>query len=283
MSASIQNKILKFAENNSKVRAVILNGSRANANIHKDALQDFDIVFIVEDLNSFIENREWIFSFGEPILQQIPDEMSLGNDLHEIKYSFTFLTYFKDGNRIDLTLFPIEKFERHFQTDSLSIVWIDKDKRLTNIPEASDKDYHIRKPTQQEFSEVCNEFWWCITNVAKGLKRKEIIYAKDMMENVVRPMFLQILEWKIGFENNFTVSTGKSGKLMNTYLDSDFYNTLLKTYSDSIIDNNWNSLFLMMTIFKKEQENLSEKLHLKTNSEEIVNAFEIVNKIKVQT
>lgn len=280
MLNTIESKILKLAEKDSRIRAVILNGSRANPNVNKDNLQDFDITFIVGDFNSFLENRNWLHYLGNPILQQFPDEMDLGKEENEHRNSFTFLTYFDDGNRIDITLFPKEKFETDFNSESLSIVWMDKDGMLKNIAITSDIDYHISKPSQQEFSEVCNEFWWCITNVAKGLKREEIIYAKDMMENVVRPMFLKIIEWKIGVENSFKVSTGKSGKFIAKYLDDQFYNSILATYSNSNIETNWTALFLMMKIFREEQSHLANNLHLKTNSDEAKNAFDIVTKIR---
>lgn len=280
MFTEIENKIRTFAENDSRIRAVILNGSRANQNVNTDILQDYDLLFIVEDFHSFLENRDWLLYFGTPILQQIPDEMDLGKEENVSRLSFTFLTYFDNGNRIDLTLFPKDQFETDFNPESLSIVWIDKDGLLKNIPKASDIDFHITRPTQQEFTEVCNEFWWCLTNVAKGLKREELIYAKDMMENVVRPMFLKIIEWKIGADNNFKVSTGKSGKFIAKFLDHQFYNSILATYSDSNMDNNWTTLFLMMDIFKEEQYNLADVLHLQTNSKEIKNACDIVINIR---
>lgn len=280
MFIEIENKIRTFAEKNSRIRAVVLNGSRANPNVNTDSLQDYDLIFIVDDFNSFLENRDWLSHFGNPVLQQIPDEMDLGKEENDCHFSYTFLTYFDDGNRIDLTLYPKDKFETEFIPESLSIVWMDKDGLLRNIPRASEIDFHISKPTQQEFTEVCNEFWWCLTNVAKGLKREELIYAKEMMENVVRPMFLKLIEWKIGAANSFKVSTGKSGKFIAKYVDEEFYKSILATYADSTIENNWTALFLMMDIFREEQRNLADKLHLQSNPEEAKNAYNIVIKMR---
>jgi aminoglycoside 6-adenylyltransferase len=82
---------------------------------------------------------------------------------------FHYLMLFKDGNRIDLTLFPIENFKTDLAFDSLTIVWLDKDDLFPNVPQSTDRDYHIRKPTEKKFLETCNEFWWVSTYVAKGL------------------------------------------------------------------------------------------------------------------
>lgn len=280
MFTEIENNIRAFALHNSKIRAVVLNGSRANPNVKADSLQDFDLTFIVEDFQSFLDNRDWLLHFGTPVLQQIPDEMAMGKEEKEHHYSITFLTYFDNGTRLDITLFPKDKLKTYFSPESLSIVWIDKDNLLNNLPENSDIDYHITKPTQQEFLEVCNEFWWCAPNVAKGLKREEVIYAKDMMENVVRPMFIKLIEWKIGLANNFKVSTGKSGKFIKKFTDEQFYNAILATYSDSNLENNWTSLFLMLDIFKQEQLHLANSLDLENNLEEATNAYNIVTDIR---
>lgn len=273
-------QILKFAENDDRVRAVLLNGSRANPNVKPDKYQDFDLIFIVRDFATFLDDRSWISFLGEPILQQLPDDMTLGNENNQEKVSFAFLTIFEDGNRIDLTLFPRDKFETDFITDSLTLVWLDKDNLFKNIPKSTDKDYHVKKPTQQEFSEVCNEFWWTITYVAKGLKRNEIIYAKDMIENVVRPMFSQIIEWKIGFDFDFKISIGKSGEFIEKYLESSFYEKILKTYTDADIEKNWNALFLMTAIFKEQQKQLSQNLNFDINEDETNNALKYIEKLR---
>lgn len=276
----VKNKILDLAKTDDRIRGVILNGSRANSKIIPDEFQDFDVVFIVNDFDDLVENKKWFVKLGKIYLQQLPDEMEIGKGENNTKISYTFLTIFDDGSRIDLTLFPKEKFFDNFVFDSLSIIWLDKDNLFENISESSDIDYHVIKPTQREFSEVCNEFWWCVTNIAKGLKRNEIIYAKAMLENVVRPMFLKMIEWRIGFENNFSVSIGKSGKFLEQYLDKPFYNLILQTYSDSVIDNNWKSLFLLMDIFQDEQGKCAKNLELKYNSMEAENAKNYVKKME---
>ncbi|HXJ99173.1 MAG TPA: aminoglycoside 6-adenylyltransferase [Gelidibacter sp.] len=268
----IQSRILNIAQTDDRIRAVILNGSRANAKVTPDAYQDYDIVFIVKDFDQFLNDRNWINLLGTPILQQLPDEMELGKDENHKKFSFTFLMIFDDGNRIDLTLFPYEKFDTHFEIDSLTLVLLDKDQLFKTIPEPSDVDYHIKRPTQKQFMEVCNEFWWTATYVAKGLKRKEIIYAKEMMETVVRPMFWQLLEWHIGSEHDFKVSAGKSGKFADKFLSEALYKAVLKTYSNANLENNWNALFLMLKLFKKQQKQLAEKLHFEWNQDEAENS-----------
>ena len=275
----IKDQILNFAEIDERIRAVILNGSRANPNVIADKYQDFDILFVVREYDSFLNDKNWISFLGKPILQQLPNEMLLGSDANKQPVSFTYLMIFEDESRIDLTLFPIEKFYSNYIFDSLTVVWLDKDDLFEEMPESSDRDYYILKPGEREFLETCNEFWWTATNVAKGLARQEIVYAKSIMENIVRPMFMKLVEWKAGFENNFSVSAGKSGKFIKQYIDPALYGQILETYTDANIENNWAALNTMMDIFRNLQVQLGEAFNYKINLDEATNSFEYITKM----
>lgn len=276
----IKNLILDFAKKDDRIRAVLLNGSRANPNIKPDRLQDFDIVFVVDNLESFTIDHSWTNIFGEKIIFQLPDEMTFeNNDSFREKISFAYLMLFKDKNRIDLTLFPKQKIKSNFNLDSLTILWLDKDNLFTNLPKSSDKDYHIQKPTQKDFIDTCNEFWWASTYVGKGLVRNEIIAAKKILETVVRPMFTKVLEWKVGIENNFDVSIGKGGKFLKTYVPNDFYKKILLTYANSETEENWKALFLVTEIFQQTSNFVAKKLGFKLNESEQQNTFSYLKEL----
>ncbi len=187
--------------------------------------------------------------------------MVLNDGAEKKPHSFHYLMLFKDGNRIDLTLFPWEKIETDLIHDSLTVVWLDKDNLFENIEPPSDRDYHIRRPTEKEFSDACNEFWWVSAYIAKGLMRKEISYAKAIMEGPVRKMFLKVTEWYIGTKTEFSVSAGLHGKYLRQYLSDDEYTLLLKTYPDAKSKNIWNALFLMSGIFKTFATRIAERLN----------------------
>ncbi len=61
------------AEQDERIRAVLLSGSRTNPNVKKDRFQDFDIVYLVEDIDSFTSDHSWVNIFGERIMMQMPE------------------------------------------------------------------------------------------------------------------------------------------------------------------------------------------------------------------
>src|SRR4029453_15882612 len=95
----IQKLIVDFARQDERVRAVLLNGSRAHQNVTPDEFQDFDIVFVVNNKERFSRDHSWTDFLGDKIIWQLPDEMSFGKA--QVKaIAFHYLMLFEDLNRI---------------------------------------------------------------------------------------------------------------------------------------------------------------------------------------
>lgn len=236
--------ILNTAEKDSRVRAVYMNGSRTNPNAPKDVYQDYDIVYVVEEFETFTADNNWIDVFGDRFMLQMPEAMRYPSG----EGHFNWMMLFKDGNRLDLTLIPIQKLEL-IGNDSLSIALMDKDGILPPFPKASDIDYIIKPPSELFYLSCCNNFWWCLQNVAKGIARNELSYAMLMFHNIVREELHNMMEWYIGTLTDFTVSAGKMGKYFKRFLPSEIYEQYLHTYSDSDYNHMWNAIFIACDLF----------------------------------
>ncbi|MGE6226747.1 aminoglycoside 6-adenylyltransferase [Paenibacillus chitinolyticus] len=237
----------KVAENDPRVRAVGLNGSRTNPNVSKDFFRDYDIVYLVTDVESFRNDPDWVNVFGERMIMQTPDDMALFPN--EPGHRFAYLMLFTDGNRIDLTLIPLDEKEMYCREDKLTVILLDKDNDLPALPPPTDEDYWVQRPDAQRFADCCNEFWWVSTYVAKGLWRQEILYAIDHV-NLVRAMLLKMLEWKVGMDTGFSLSIGKNSKFLKRYLDEDSWNKLLSTYENGDYEQVWNALYVTGELFE---------------------------------
>lgn len=248
--------IVDTAENDDRIRAVMLNGSRVNPNAHRDLFQDFDVTYFVTDLDSFTADHSWIERFGEIMILQMPEAMEDPppmNDGH-----FAYLMQFTDGNRIDLTLFPLAKLHE-FEKESLSVMLLDKDGIFEPLPPPSDRDYLPKPPTAKNFADCCNEFWWVSPYVAKGLWREEIVYAKYMLDNTVREQLMKMLAWHVGIKTQFTSGPGKFGKYLKQHLEPAHWAMLEKTYSDASYEKTWESLYMMGDLFREIALRVAER------------------------
>jgi aminoglycoside 6-adenylyltransferase len=246
-------QILAYADNNDGIRAVILNGSRVNPNVSKDRFCDYDVVFAVTDPNKFLYNQEWIKYFGDLIMMQ-QNNMSKG---HEERYIFLML--FTDGVRIDLSFLRVETINDHID-DSLTKVLLDKDKVIKSAEPASDRSYWTNKPTQKEFAETINDIWWCSTNVAKGLWRGELPYAKYMMDVIVRNHIVHLLQWQVGMNNDWRINTGLAGKWLSKFLSAELWEAFISTYSGADYEDIWTALFETGRLTRKVGQEIADQL-----------------------
>jgi aminoglycoside 6-adenylyltransferase len=234
--AEVLEQLIAFAQAHPQIRAVWLNGSRVNPNLSKDIFCDYDAVYLVEEPRHFLDDQSWIAYFGETIIIQQNDWSEDGLSGH------IFLMLFSDGVRIDLSFDPLEMVQRGFN-DSLTVALLDKDGRLPPLPPPSEASYYPARPTPRQFAETVNEFWWCSTNVAKGLWRGELCYVRHMYDVIVKEMLVTVLGWHIQVRHGWRVNTGSYGKWYQKYLPPEIWRSFEQTYAGADFEATWQALF----------------------------------------
>jgi len=159
--------------NKLQVDAVALSGSRTNQRLKTDEFQDYDLVYVVDDIDNLMSDLSWLDQFGKRIIEQ---EVTLG-------HRRLYLMLFEDGNRIDLTLCPKEHMQEWVDSEANFEV-IKDDNGLFEAYQPNSKRYWTAPPTEEEFTASCNEFWWVSAYVVKGICRKQVIYATDHLYGI---------------------------------------------------------------------------------------------------
>jgi len=239
----IMDLILNVANSDERIRGVVLAGSRADASVPKDQYQDYDIAFAVTDMMPFYNNLAWVEEkFGKPLIMQMPETLrGAEND-----GNFFYLMIFSDGVRIDLSFI----FDKVIDDGEPSIVFLDKDNGNGFFPPITiDENYwSIKPPTALDYRSCCSNFWWCLNNVAKGIMRDELPYVMPML-NGVRSNLSEMINWYIGIQYDFKVSTGKDGKYFKKLLSPELYAQYVVSYADSDYENIWRSVDTMCEMF----------------------------------
>lgn len=223
---SILDKLFDIANKNNSIRTVVMNGSRVNPNITPDEYQDYDIVFYVNNYQEFIDDLAFIDALGDVLVKQ--SSLDQRDGLETINESFTYMTQYKDGSRVDLTIRDIKYALKDFESDSLSRVLLDKeDLGLINNPNES--SYYVKKITKEEFAFTVNEFYWVCPYVAKGLARNQLFYAMKHM-NILRIELENMIDWFIGKTFDFKISVGKGKSRYQELLSEEMYEIYKLTY-----------------------------------------------------
>ena len=231
-----------------QVEAVAMSGSRTDTKAPKDEFQDYDVVFVVDDLDNLTSDLSWLNQFGKRIIKQ---EVSLG-------HRRLFLMLFEDGNRIDLTLCPKEHIKE----------WVDSEAGFTVLEDPE----HLFEPYSQnlerywtspasaiEFEKACNEFWWVSAYVVKGICRKQVIYATDHLYGICQQELLKVLAWQVA-SNRGVVDIGKNHKYLFNYLPTEKGKEFSSLLDFSNSDKITQSLFDTMQLFHQEAQSLSQKM-----------------------
>ena len=248
--------ILEVARQDERIRVVAMNGSRANPNAPRDAFQDYDIVYVVTEMASYLTDDAWLDYFGRRGIMQKPDAMELFPS--DGRTRFAYLMQFEDGNRIDLTLLPRQELEQYLKEDSIIRILLDKDRRVPALPKSSDSDYWIKRPTPGMFDDCCNEFWWLSTYVAKGLARNELPYAIAHLD-LMRKQLMTMLSWQIGLEKGFNFSIGKQFKYLKQHLSDDVWQNLCATWNAGSPEACVQALEGMLALFREVSKDLAQR------------------------
>ena len=243
----IVNKILQISKNLS-ISAIALSGSRTNPQASKDEFQDYDVVYIVDDLEELISDLSWLDQFGKRIIEQ---EVTLG-------HRRLYLMLFEDGNRIDLTLCPKEYIQEWVDSEAGFKVLKD-DNGLFEAYQPNLKRYWTTLPTQEEFVAACNEFWWVSAYIVKAIRRNQLIYATDHLYGICQQELLKVLAWQVTSDRG-AVDIGKNYKYLFQYLSAEQEKEFSALLDLSSFDKINQSLFATMGLFDREAQILAQKM-----------------------
>ena len=239
--------ILQTAET-LQVEAVAMSGSRTDTKAPKDEFQDYDVVYVVDDLDNLTSDLSWLDPFGKRIIEQ---HNVLGNRR-------LYLMLFEDGNRIDLTLCPTEYLQEWVDSEAGFTVLEDK-KGLFEPYFPSPQRFWTSPASAIDFEKACNEFWWVSAYVVKGICRNQIIYATDHLYGICQQELLKVLAWQVASDKG-TVDVGKNYKYLFNYLPPEKekgFSALLDFSSKEKITQ---SLFATMQLFHQEAQSLAHKM-----------------------
>lgn len=230
-----------------KVEAIALSGSRTNPQSVKDEFQDYDVVYIVDDLEDLISDLSWLNQFGNRLISQH----------NVVDHRHLYLMLFEDGNRIDLTLCPKEYMQEWVDSEANFEV-IKDDKGLFEAYQPNSKRYWTCPPTEEEFAASCNEFWWVSAYVVKAIRRNQLIYATDHLYGICQQELLKVLAWQVASDRG-TVDIGKSYKYLFHYLPAEKEKEFSALLDLSSLEKISQSLFSTMNVFDREAQTLAQK------------------------
>ena len=231
-----------------QVEAVAMSGSRTDTTAPKDEFKDYDVVYVVDDLDNLTRDLSWLDQFGKRIIEQ---EVILG-------HRHLYLMLFEDGNRIDLTLCPKDHIQEWVDSEAGFTVLVDE-KGLFESYSPSPLRFWISSASETDFEKSCNEFWWVSAYVVKGICRKQLIYSTDHLYGICQQELLKVLAWQAASDRG-RVDVGKNYKYLFNYLPAEKEKDFSNLLDFSSLEKITQTLFATMQLFHQEAQYLAQKM-----------------------
>ena len=256
-------RLIQWAEQQPLVRAMLLTSTRAIPNGQSDVLSDYDVILALLDIHPFFKERAWLEYFG-PVL-------ALYRDPLEPYYGFPksgYVTQYENGLKIDFTLWPVEILQRVTadprlppEFDAGYRILLDKDHLTDNLKPPTYTAYIPTPPAELEYLEAVEVFFLEATYVAKYLWRDDLMAAKHVLDHFMKQEHLRpMLEWRLEIDHQWSVKTGPYGRGLKKWLRRDLWAELESTYAGAGIEENWESLYRTIALFRKAAIEVGESL-----------------------
>jgi aminoglycoside 6-adenylyltransferase len=242
-SDAVIEALKKWATFTENVRAVVLTSSRSGkTNAPMDQFSDYDVVVYTNSLNTYRDD-EWLSFFGSVLVKwPLKPESEFGPNW------LTRLVVFENRLRIDFQITTKTTPPRDFDLGYMVVV--DKDGFTKNFPESTKTEHLIKKPTEQEFLEIVNGFFWDATYVPKYLYRDDLFYTAYMFDVDLRFSHLEkMIEWYIGSQNDWNVNTNVHGRLFPQYIEQNKWQEIKETFASADRNERWKAFFKMVEVF----------------------------------
>ena len=258
-------RLIRWAGGRDSVRAMLLTSTRAKPNAPVDALSDYDVVLVVEEIRTFFGDRSWLEDFGE-VLVAYWDPVYPDPD-HGVEQTGNVVQY-ADGLHIDFRLWPPALARRIARTPGLPAelddgysVLLDKDGLLDGMSPPGHAAFVPERPDEEAYLTLVNDFFSVAFDVAKWLWRDELMPAKWCLDYDMKHVcLLPMLEWRMEIDRDWSEPAGNLGKGLKKRLPPGIWAELEDTYAGAGIADNWETLFRTMALFRRVATDVADDL-----------------------
>lgn len=254
-------KVTQWAEKEDAIKALILQGSRAK-NSPVDVLADYDIALFCKSSLLYTESEDWLIHIA-PVWVCVKEKV-----LFQGQAFPTRLVIFEGGIKVDFSFFSLDcldrmskgsfpdEYNRGYQ------ILLDKDGLTRTLPKPNYKEPRAKKPSEREFLETVEEFWFEAYHVAIYLKRKDL-WSVKFRSTAMHTFLLRMIEWESEAENSWHQSVPPHGKWMVSWVQPSLWQELQGVFARFDAEDSWPALEHTMSLFRRIAIRVSHQLGLR--------------------
>jgi len=246
-----------FAEHSSKVYAMIIIGSQARTDHSADEYSDLDMVLIVDDLDYFVASNEWLDQICESHVSFIEDSID-GTKEHRVLVENALdvdIVIRHISTVSDITTDEVAKILSNGYKVVIDKIGID------GILQTIKPNEPTRKlPSEKEYANTVNDFWYHAVWTSKKLKRGELWTAKFCVDSYMKWKLLTMIEWHSQVLNGSDFNTWYGGRFIEEWAEPWIIAELSFCFSHYNNEDMKSALFATMELFRKIAVVVAEEL-----------------------
>lgn len=255
--AKTMNLILSLARSNRDIRAVFQTGSQVNPLVERDDMQDYDVIFAVNDFDNFELGEDFLTSLDYIFLYLTRERKLNFTDPGE-EYSYIILL--ANGVKIDITIIPVESISKLTSSETLLSLVMDKDNLISQLAGSSDIGHRMLRPTKNEFEKNNYDFFYAVIELLPSLYRSNLTRASLNYRKLVDRL-LTSLAWQTSYNADFKLDLGRDYAYLEKFMEDKYKRAYFDAISYRDINELWQALFACLALFRKLGLSLSTRLN----------------------
>jgi aminoglycoside 6-adenylyltransferase len=282
----IEERFTAWAGGQQDVRAVLVVGSRARADHPADPFSDLDLVVIANDPARYLDAADWLGAMGTVWVTFLEATAVGGGRERRV--------LFAGGHDVDFAIFPTSLFrhlarllwlrrlrpahalvardDRRRAEEALAAfgsvlrrgvrVLLDKDGAATQVVRAA-RDLPApvaAPPSEPEFLEAVNDFWYHALWTAKKLRRGELWTAHGCLDGSMKDLVLRVLGWQARATWGADYDTWHDGRFLEEWAAPRAVAGLRDAYAHYDGDDMRRALAATMDLYRSVATDTAERL-----------------------
>jgi aminoglycoside 6-adenylyltransferase len=268
-------RVVGWAQTQHDIRAIIVIGSQARDDRPADEWADLDVIVVTTDPERYLSKTDWLENVGHPWITFL--EKTGTGDERERR------VLFEGGLDVDFAIIPKKRVQQLVQllrirkrlprllrlipeekvqqiTQGIAgfsdvarrgmRVLLDKDEIASHLKQVTAETTAPRPPTENEFLEAINDFWYHAVWTAKKLRRGELWVAKSCCDIYMKRLLLRMIEWHTRATHGWDHDTWHSGRFLEQWADARVVEGLRVSFARYDRDDVRRALLETMNLFR---------------------------------
>jgi aminoglycoside 6-adenylyltransferase len=244
----LENRIIKWAESQANIRAILVVGSRARRDFPADEWSDLDLMVFATDFGSYLAHGDWLDNIGK-VWINLPFQTGGGDPER--------LVLFDGGRKVDFVFLAVEGLQRMVESGTLGDVYhrgyytlVDKDGLAGQLIPPSFSPPPYEKPSEHTFALTVDFFWYGAVYVARQIRRRNLWVVK-FRDWSMKEQLLRMLEWHARAGRGWDYDTWHDGHFLSQWTDPQTWNDLQGAFGRFDAVDSWQALLTTMGLFRR--------------------------------